>query len=357
MSKLNFPIVSNKVTGIDQEFNISDPGQRQTYFRLKAGKEIEKIKIFLENHTFVAIMLSKKGSGKGTYSGLLKEIFGDEHIGQISVGDITRNVFEEIKNPQGLKDLREYLENNYRGYISIDEAIDIFMNKTQGKLLPTEFILSLVTREIEKLPRKALIIDGFPRNVDQVSYSLHLRHIINFRDDPDFMVFIDIPEMVIDARIKNRFICSKCQTSRSLTLLPSSKIGYDETNKEYFLICDKLGCDGGRMVRKEGDEQGIAPIKDRLDLDGTLMEMAQDIHGIQKIFLRNAIPLSEATKNFDNYEMTPEFYYEKDTQGQIVTLNKPWVVKDDNGVDCVSLMAPAVMVNYLRQLAKILPEV
>ncbi|MFZ2153214.1 MAG: nucleoside monophosphate kinase [Microgenomates group bacterium] len=357
MSKLNFPVQSNKVAGVDQDFNISDPGQRQTYFRLKAGPEIEKIKTYLENRTFVAIMLGKKGSGKGTYSGMLKEIFGDDHIGQISVGDITRAVFEEIKNPQGMADLKKYLENNYRGYISIDEAIDIFVNKTQGKLLPTEFILSLVTREIEKLPRKALIIDGFPRNVDQVSYSLYLRSIINFRDDPDFMVLIDIPETVIDARIKNRFICPKCQTSRNLTLLPSSKIGFDETSKEYYLICDKAGCDGGRMVRKEGDEQGIAPIKDRLDLDGSLMEMAQDIHGIQKIFLRNPIPLEKVDENFDTYEMTPEFYYEKSESGEIATKTKPWVVKDDNGIDCVSLMAPAVMVSYLRQLAKILPNI
>lgn len=357
MSKLNFPIKSNKVTGVTQEFNISDPGQRQTYFRLKVGKEIEKIKLFLENHTFVAIMLGKKGSGKGTYSGLLKEIFGDDHISQISVGDITRSVFEEIKTPQGLNDLKEYLKNNYRGYVSVDEAIDIFNNKTQGKLLPSEFILALVTREIEKLPKKALIIDGFPRNVDQVSYSLYLRNIINFRNDPDFMVFIDIPEMVIDARIKNRFICPKCQTSRNLTLLPSSKIGFDENANEYYLICDKAGCDGGRMVRKEGDEHGIAPIKDRLDLDGKLMEMAQDIHGIQKVFLRNSIPLDIAKDNFDIYEMTPEFYYEKNNQNNIVTKTKPWVVKDDSGIDCVSLMAPAVMISYLRQLAEILPDV
>jgi len=357
MTSLNFPIESNKVPEVTQDFNISDPGQRQTYFRLKVGKEIEKIKLFLENHTFVAIMLGKKGSGKGTYSGMLKEIFGDDHVGQISVGDITRAVFEEIKTPQGLADLKSYLEKNYRGYVSIDEAIDIFMNKTQGKLLPTEFILALVTREIEKLPRKALIIDGFPRTEDQVSYSLYLRHIINFRDDPDFMVFIDIPETVIDARIKNRFICPKCQTSRNLTLLPTSKIGFDETTGEYFIICDKAGCDGGRMVRKEGDEQGIAPIRDRLNLDGSLMEMAKDIHGIQKIFLRNSIPVSIANDNFDNYEITPEFYYEKEADGKIVTKTKPWIVKDDDGVDCVSLMAPAVMVSYLRQLAKILPEV
>ena len=109
------------------------------------------------------------------------------------------------------------------------------------------------------------------------------------------------------------------------------------------------------MVRKEGDEQGIAPIKARLDLDGKLMEMAKEIHGISKVFLRNAVPAKTSEKLFDDYEITPEFYYEKDSSGKIITKTRPWVVKDDNGVDCVSLMAAPVAVSLIRQLAKILP--
>jgi len=356
MSDLNFPLFSNKVAGVNDTYNLSDVGQRQIYFKLKRGQEISKIKTFLENRTFIAIMLGKKGSGKGTYSGMLKEIFGDDKIAQISVGDITRNVFEEIKSESGLKSLKEYLEKNYRGYMSIDDALDAFTNKSQGKLLPTEFILSLVTREIEKMPKKALIIDGFPRNIDQVSYSLYLRQIINFRDDPDFMIFIDIPESVIDARIKGRVICSKCQTSRHLSLLPTSQVAFDKETQEYYLICDKANCDGGRMVRKEGDDQGIGPIKDRLDLDGKLMEMAKEIHGISKIFLRNAIPLDKVKELYDDYEITPEFYYEQDKEGKILSKTKAWVIKDDNGIDSISLMAPAVVSMLLKQLAEILPE-
>ena len=356
MTDLNFPLFSNKVIGVNDAYNLSDLGQRQMYFKVKRGKEIEKIKTFLENRTFVAIMLGKKGSGKGTYSGMLKEIFGDDKIAQVSVGDITRNVFEEIKVESGLKSLRDYLEKNYRGYMSIDEALDAFTNKSQGKLLPTEFILSLVTREIEKMPKKSLIIDGFPRNIDQVSYSLYLRQIINFRDDPDFMIFIDIPESVIDARIKGRVICSKCQTSRHLSLLPTSKIAFDQSTSEYYLNCDKADCDGGRMKRKEGDDQGIGPIKDRLDLDGTLMEMAKELHGIQKIFLRNAIPVDKVKDLYDDYEVTPEFYYEQNEAGEIITKTKAWVIKDDSGIDSISLMAPAVVSILLKQLADILPE-
>jgi len=353
---LNIPLFSTKTKNVNQKFDLSDPGQRQIYFKKKAGKEIKQIKTFLDNHTFVAIMLGKKGAGKGTYSGLLKEIFGENRIAQISVGDITRSVFQEIQNKKGLASLKDYLEKNYRGYISINKAINIFLGKTQSRLLPTEFILSLVTREIAKTPKKALLIDGFPRKADQISYSLYLRQIINFRNDPDFMVFIDVPEAVIDARIKARVICPKCQTSRNLSLLPSSKVGYDDKKNKFYLICDKLGCNGGRMVGKAGDNLGIQAIRDRLDLDGKLMDMAKDIHGLPKIFLRNSVPSNQATKLFDQYEITPEFYYQKQKNGQIITKQKPWTFKDDQGVDSVSLMAPAVIISSLRQLAKILPK-
>ena len=357
MSSLNIPLFSTKTSNITETFDLASLGQRQLYFKLKAGSEIEKIKTFLENHTFVAIMFGKKNAGKGVYSGLLKEIFGEEKIANISVGDITRSVFEEIKTEEGLNSLKDYLQKNYRGYISIDEALDTFINKTQSKLLPTEFILSLVTREIEKLPKKAIIIDGFPRNIDQIAYSLYLRQIINFRNDPDFMVFIDVPENIIDARIKTRSICPKCHTSRNIKLLPTSKIGYDADTKEFYLICDQPNCDGGKMIRKEGDEQGIDPIKERLDLDGKLMEMAKDIHGIPKIFLRNAIPADKAIELFDDYEITPEFCYELDENKNVITKTKTWIVKDDEGVDSISLMAPTVMISFLRQLAQILPNV
>lgn len=343
-------------TNSDKTFDLANPGQRQIYFEQKIGNEIEQIKVYLENHTFVAFLMGKKNAGKGTYAGLLKEIFGENRIDQISVGDLTRAVFDEIQTESGMKSLRDYLEKNYRGYMSINEAIETFQNKTQGKLLPTEFILTLVTREIEKMPKKALLIDGFPRNTDQVSYSLYMRQIINFRNDPDFFIFIDVPEAVIDARIKARVICPECQTSRSLTLLPTSKIGFDESTQSYYLICDNPNCKETRMIPKEGDELGIEPIKDRIKLDGELMEMAKQLHGIQKIYAKNSFPADQAKNLCDDYEITPEFYYEKDSTGKIITKTKPWTFVDDEGNQAISLMAPTVMIGIIRQLAKILPK-
>ncbi len=358
MSHLNFPLKSTKIPGLTQSFELSDPGQRQLYFKLKAGPEIQKIKSYLENHTFIAMLIGNKNSGKGTQVGLYQEIFGDQKIELISVGDITRKVFGEIQTPSGLNELKKYLQDNYRGPISVDEALEAFKNKTQSKLIPTEFVLNLITREIERLPKKALFIDGFPRSVDQVQYSLYLRHIINFRNDPDFLILFDIPEKVIEARMMNRAICPKCQTSKNLKLNPSSQVAYDQNSHEFYFLCDKIGCGGGRLTPKAGDDQGIESIRERLNLDQQLLEITKDIHGINKIYIRNHVPVDQASTYFDDYEITPEYYYEFNPKNQKVeTKTKPWIVKDDQGIDSFSLLPQTTTVASIKQLAGFLPNI
>jgi len=80
--------------------------------------------------------------------------------------------------------------------------------------------------------------------MDQVSYSLFFRDLIGFRDDADIMVFIDVPTNVIANRIAGRRICPICNTSRNLLLLPTNQVGYDPTQKEFYLLCDNPQCPG-----------------------------------------------------------------------------------------------------------------
>jgi hypothetical protein len=109
------------------------------------------------------------------------------------------------------------------------------------------------------------------------------------------------------------------------------------------------------MVGKEGDELGIEPIRDRLEMDEKLIERALDLHGIPKILLRNSIPVAEAEKNIDDYEITPEFVYDWDAKEQKVEVSeKRWIVKDDKSVDSYSLMAPPVVISMLKQMVEVL---
>ncbi|MFH1427139.1 MAG: nucleoside monophosphate kinase [Patescibacteria group bacterium] len=353
----NFPLslVSTKTKGLEEKFNLSDTLERKKYFQAKAGAEIEKLKSYFDDgNTFIAYWLGKKNSGKGTYSKLMAEIFGEDKIGHISVGDVVRSVHSDMEDEGKKKELVAYLEKNYRGYISAEEAIEALLNRDTKTLLPTEFILTLVKREIDKLPRKTLFIDGFPRELDQVSYSLYFRDLINYRQDPDIFVAIDIPEAVIDERMKYRVVCPICHTPRNLKLFATEEAGYDEAKKEFYLKCDNPNCHKERMTAKEGDNMGIESIRARLELDDKLINKVFNLHGVPKVLLRNSVPAAMAEEMVDNYEITPEYYYELGSDGKVLIKEKPWVIKDDESQDAYSLLATPVAVSLIKQLEKIL---
>ncbi|KKR62138.1 hypothetical protein A2643_02115 [Candidatus Nomurabacteria bacterium RIFCSPHIGHO2_01_FULL_39_220] len=352
----NFPVNKTTVPGLKKKFDLNDRTERKNYFEAKVGPEIAKLKKYFKNNTFVAYLLGKKNSGKGTYTKLMAEIFGADKIGHISVGDLVRETHKIIEDPKERKELMKYLSEHYRGYISIDDAIDALIGKNQKVLLPTEFIMALVKREIDKRGRKTIFLDGFPRDLDQIQYSLYFRDLINYRMDPDIFVAISIPETVIDERMRNRVVCPICQSPRNLTTFPTKRAGYDKKTKQFFLKCDNPECNGARMVDKEGDNAGIESIRDRLELDNKLIKKVMSLHGIPKILLRNAVPVNSIKDGIvDEYEITPKYVFKHDKKTDEVTINEePWVVKDDEGVDSYSLLAPPVAVTLIKQLVKAL---
>ncbi len=350
----NFPVFKTKIPGKDKKFNLNDPKEVAEYYEYKAGEEIAKIKKFLEKNTFVAYLLGKKNAGKGTYTKQFMSVFGSGKVAHISIGDMVRTVDEEMADSQKKKELVEYLKANYRGFHSLDQILKSQEERGTGKpLLPTEYILALLKREIAKQGKKALFIDGLPRTLDQVSYSLFFRELIGYRDDPDMFILIQIPEAVIDERLKYRVVCPKCHTPRNLKLLITSRIGYDQKQGKPYLLCDNPECQGARMVTKEGDELGIETIRERLVSDGQLIDQAFSLYGVPKVLLRNDVPVSQAKAMVDEYELTPEFVLEP-KNGQVKVSQKPWVVKDDQGAASHSLMPQAVTLSMIKQIAEVL---
>ncbi len=67
MKGIDFPIFKTKTEGVNGTFNLNDPAGRKQYFESKAGTEIEKLKKYLGEKTFIAFLIGKKNSGKGTY--------------------------------------------------------------------------------------------------------------------------------------------------------------------------------------------------------------------------------------------------------------------------------------------------
>jgi len=352
---MEFPIFKTKIEGINQTFDLDDPIERRKYFELKAGSEIEKLKVYLEKNTFVAYLLGKKNSGKGTYAKMFAEIVAPEKIIHFSIGDAVRAVHNEFQDPNKKNDLINFLKTNYRGFVPIEKALESLASRSTKTLLPTEFILALVKREITKFGRKALFIDGFPREMDQISYSLFFRDLIDYREDPDIFILIDLPDSIINERIKYRVVCPICQTPRNLKLLPTKNIGYDKKTGQFYLICDNPSCQKAVMVAKEGDALGIEPIRNRLEKDGQIIEQAFSLYGVPKIFLRNSIPVEGANQYVDDYEITPEYSYLWDEKNQAVkVIKKPWIINDEKGRPSYSLLPPPVVVSMIKQMVEIL---
>lgn len=352
---MGFPLFKTKIEGLDQTFDLLDPIERQKYFQAKAGEEIDKLAKYLQKNTFIAYVLAKKNAGKGTCIKLFMEIFGMDKVAHLSIGDIVRAVHQEAETEEGRVVLKKFLEREYRGYLSVEKTLEVLFNRDTKSLLPTEFILALLKREVGKIGKKALFIDGFPRGLDQVSYSLFFRDLVDYRQDPDFFVMIDIPDSIIDARMKGRVVCPLCQTARNLKVFPTLEAGFEERTGQFYLCCDNPDCHKVRMMPKEGDELGIQAIRDRLDLDQQLIDQAFSLYGIGKVLLRNSLPASLKDQYVDDYEVTPEYSYKWDpVTKEVLTETKPWVVNDDNGVPSYSLLAPPVTVAMMKQMVDVL---
>lgn len=350
---MDFPLFKTKLENSNKKFDLSDSNQRQEYFQLKAGDEIARLKEYLKENTFIAYLLGKKSSGKGTYAKMLREIVAPDKIEHVSIGDMIRTLDEIVNDKNKTKEFVKELKKVYRGFVPLEDIIKSLQERSTKVLLPSELILALVKMKISQGDKKALFIDGFPRNLDQISYSLFFRDLVGYRDDSDVFVLLDVPENIIDERIKYRVICPDCQTSRNLKLFSTKKVGYDKKTSQFYLVCDNPECEGKRMVRKEGDELGIGPIRKRLKVDGDLIKKAFDLHGIPKVLLRNSMPVSRAKEYVDDYEITPEFVYSSEN-GKVKVKEKSWQVKNDQGVDSYSLMASPMVVSLIKQLVNVL---
>lgn len=353
-----FPIFNTKELTKNPNFehDLNTPSGRRLYFGEKLGDKIEHMKEYLDTNAFIGFMVSKKMAGKSTYSKMFGEIVEQDRFKHISVGDLVRDFTQTMKHSEKRDEFEKYLEENYRGMVSLDEAIDAVVNHTQDKLIPTEIILALVKKEIEMTGRKGIFIDGLPRNMDQISYSLFYRDIINFREFPDFFVLIDTPESLIEVRIEGRVVCPVCHISRNLRTNPTGKYDCDEESSEYYLICDNPGCakyGKQRLIRKAGDEEGLDLIRGRLNSDAKLLEKADKLVGIPKVYLRNTVPVSAADENIDDYEITPAFSY-RGGKGEVKMVRGPLVVTEDSGEESYSRMPAATTVSLFSQIYDIL---
>ncbi len=175
----------------------------------------------------IIIMLGAPGTGKGTVAGILQENIG---IKQVSTGDIFR------KNMQEGTELGKLAEK----YIS------------KGNLVPDDITIQIVKDRLEqKDVEKGVILDGFPRTIEQAEA---LDKILEEKNKKvDMVLNLTTPEDEIIERIVNRRICSnpECKTIYNLVMNPPKQEG----------ICDKCG---SKIVQRKDDNEET--IKSRIKL-------------------------------------------------------------------------------------------
>ncbi|MFO1130059.1 MAG: nucleoside monophosphate kinase [Rickettsiales bacterium] len=122
----------------------------------------------------IIVLLGAPGCGKGTQS---KHILKKYDFGYLSLGDALR-----AKKDTDL-DLQEKLK--------------------QGMLIDSEYINNVLNKEISILQNDIILLDGYPRKLDQ---ALYLENKYNV-----FVIYFEIDYKLLKDRIINRYTCLDCK--------------------------------------------------------------------------------------------------------------------------------------------------
>jgi adenylate kinase len=130
----------------------------------------------------IIILLGPPGAGKGTIAKRLEAKLGIPHI---SMGHLLRS--EAEKGSEIGKQLEPIIE--------------------KGNLVPSELAHKILEKRLEKA-RKGYILDGFPRDMEQVrSFEQYLKKT---EQEIDLIVFLDVPKEVSIERLTSRQSCQNC---------------------------------------------------------------------------------------------------------------------------------------------------
>lgn len=186
----------------------------------------------------IFVLMGAPGAGKGTQADLLVEDVG---FHKISTGDALRRQISE-QSEIGMK-------------------ASAFMK--EGKLVPDDILLGVLKREVEDFKEKKILLDGYPRNLQQAETLERLGYGING------VIHIDVDRTELLGRLSGRRICGVCNISYHLHSKAPKKSG----------ICDR--CEGELLTR---DDDTLSKVEVRL-----------------KVYENETAPVLEHYRNSDLY--------------------------------------------------------
>ena len=199
-----------------------------------------------------AIIFGAPGSGKGTYSAMLKEKLGVEVI---SMGDIFRAMMTE---------------NSILGRIIKD-----YVNA--GLLVPDIIVVEVLEEFISHASKeKGFILDGYPRTIAQADALEKIAKI-------DLVIQLVVPDWIIIERLSSRRICGDCGQVYNLRFL----------KPKVDSACDKCG---GVLYQRSDDNPEV--IRMRLDL------YEKETSPLLRYYKGKSVPI--ITHKTSKLEMPPE---------------------------------------------------
>ena len=181
------------------------------------------MKALLSRRRLYIIFLGAPGAGKGTQAAIVAEKLKLVHIAS---GDLFRQALEK-GTELGLK-AKAYME--------------------KGELVPDDITIRMVLERLSAPDCKSgVILDGFPRNLEQAK-ALD-KALKERKKNIDKVVYIKVSEEELLTRLSGRWICRKCQTPYHAVNSPPDIEGK----------CNKCG---GELYQRPDDAEGA--IKERL---------------------------------------------------------------------------------------------
>jgi adenylate kinase len=167
----------------------------------------------------IVVLIGKPASGKGTQAEPLAKALS---VAFVSMGKMLRDEIKK-KTPLGRR-------------------ADAIVRK--GKLVPCQLTISLLRRRLAKADaRKGIVLDGFPREIEQARALEKIARVTH-------AVLISITDKEVMHRIAGRRVCANCGRNYHLVTDPPKKKG----------ICDDCG---GKLIQRYDDKPSV--IRDRLE--------------------------------------------------------------------------------------------
>jgi adenylate kinase len=190
------------------------------------------------------VLLGAPGSGKGTQAEHLQRELSLTHIAS---GDLFRHHLQQ-KTPLGTR-ASEYM--------------------ARGALVPDDITIAMLRERVARPDTSnGVLLDGFPRTMEQTIALSEM--MTSLGREIDAVLYVEVPDETLVARLSGRVICRECQLPFHLTSNP-------------FRTCPHGRCHGEHLYQRPDDAPDT--VRARLATYHRQTEPVIDYYGLLKLLV------------------------------------------------------------------------